>query len=54
LILLALRAHSLTSCMKSGAGAYIIPKASHCIHHDADEEFNKRLAMILELIDKQS
>jgi pimeloyl-ACP methyl ester carboxylesterase len=36
------------------AGAYIIPKASHCIHHDADEEFNKRLAMILELIDKQA
>ena len=34
------------------AGAYIIPKASHCIHHDAHEEFNNRLALILDLIDK--
>jgi pimeloyl-ACP methyl ester carboxylesterase len=33
------------------AGAYIIPKASHCIHHDAHEEFNKRLVRILELIE---
>ncbi|MFZ4525221.1 MAG: alpha/beta fold hydrolase [Chlorobium sp.] len=32
------------------AGAYIIPKASHCIHHDAHEEFNKRLSLILDLI----
>ena len=32
------------------AGAYIIPKASHCIHHDAHEEFNNRLSLILELI----
>lgn len=29
------------------AGAFIIPKASHCIHHDAHEAFNKRLAIIL-------
>jgi pimeloyl-ACP methyl ester carboxylesterase len=33
------------------AGAFIIPKASHCIHHDAHEEFNKRLGIILDLID---
>ncbi len=33
------------------AGAFIIPKASHCIHHDAHEEFNKRLAWILDLIE---
>ncbi len=32
------------------AGAYIIPKASHCIHHDAHEEFNNRLSLILDLI----
>lgn len=30
------------------AGAFIIPKAAHCIHHDAHEAFNDRLAMILE------
>ncbi len=29
------------------AGAYIIPKASHCIHHDAHKEFNDRLRYIL-------
>ncbi|HED30818.1 MAG TPA: alpha/beta fold hydrolase [Prosthecochloris aestuarii] len=29
------------------AGAYIIPKASHCIHHDAHEAFNQRLEYIL-------
>ncbi|MBN1929940.1 MAG: alpha/beta fold hydrolase [Chlorobiaceae bacterium] len=29
------------------AGAYIIPKAGHCIHHDAHETFNERLAHIL-------
>ena len=29
------------------AGAFIIPQASHCIHHDAHEAFNKRLKMIL-------
>ena len=29
------------------AGAYIIPKASHCIHHDAHEDFNNRLRHIL-------
>ncbi len=33
------------------AGAFIIPKASHCIHHDAHEEFNKRLKIILDQID---
>ncbi len=33
------------------AGAYIIPKASHCIHHDAHEEFNNRLSLILDLIE---
>jgi len=33
------------------AGAFIIPKASHCIHHDAHEAFNKRLARILDLIE---
>ncbi len=32
------------------AGAYIIPKASHCIHHDAHEEFNNRLSLLLGLI----
>ena len=32
------------------AGAYNLPKASHCSHHDAHEEFNKRLVRILELI----
>ncbi len=30
------------------AGAFIIPEASHCIHHDAHETFNARLAYILE------
>ncbi len=34
------------------AGAYILPKASHCSHHDAHEEFNKRLKFILDVIDK--
>lgn len=29
------------------AGAYIIPEASHCIHHDAHETFNSRLEYIL-------
>ncbi|NTU53476.1 MAG: alpha/beta fold hydrolase [Chlorobiaceae bacterium] len=29
------------------AGAFIIPKAGHCIHHDAHETFNARLAWIL-------
>ena len=29
------------------AGAYIIPEASHCIHHDAHETFNARLDYIL-------
>ncbi len=29
------------------AGAFIIPEASHCIHHDAHETFNARLAYIL-------
>ena len=33
------------------AGAYILPKASHCSHHDAHEEFNKRLTRILELVE---
>ena len=33
------------------AGAYIIPKASHCVHHDAHEEFNNRLSLILDLIE---
>ncbi len=33
------------------AGAFIIPKASHCIHHDAHEEFNKRLAWILKRVE---
>ncbi len=33
------------------AGAFIIPKASHCIHHDAHEEFNKRLKIILDQLD---
>uniref|UniRef100_Q3AR16 Dihydrolipoamide acetyltransferase, putative n=1 Tax=Chlorobium chlorochromatii (strain CaD3) TaxID=340177 RepID=Q3AR16_CHLCH len=30
------------------AGAFIIPKAAHCIHHDAHEAFNQRLAFILQ------
>lgn len=34
------------------AGAWIIPKAAHCIHHDADEAFNRRLETILETIEK--
>ena len=29
------------------AGAFIVPKASHCIHHDAPEAFNARLALLL-------
>jgi pimeloyl-ACP methyl ester carboxylesterase len=29
------------------AGAFIIPKAGHCIHHDAHEAFNSRLGQIL-------
>lgn len=29
------------------AGAFIIPEASHCIHHDAHETFNARLEYIL-------
>lgn len=33
------------------AGAFIIPKASHCIHHDAHEPFNRRLAIMLDLIE---
>ena len=36
------------------AGAFIIPKASHCIHHDAHEEFNKRLKIILRTIQQNS
>jgi len=32
------------------AGAFIIPNASHCIHHDAHEEFNNRLKIILDTI----
>jgi pimeloyl-ACP methyl ester carboxylesterase len=30
------------------AGAFIIPKAAHCIHHDAHEAFNARLELILD------
>ncbi|NTW51538.1 MAG: alpha/beta fold hydrolase [Chlorobiaceae bacterium] len=33
------------------AGAFIIPKASHCIHHDAFEAFNARLEHILGWLD---
>lgn len=33
------------------AGAFIIPKAAHCIHHDAHEAFNDRLGKILEQLD---
>ncbi|MEI6846801.1 MAG: alpha/beta fold hydrolase [Chlorobiaceae bacterium] len=33
------------------AGAFIIPKAAHCIHHDANEAFNQRLAIILDSIE---
>jgi len=29
------------------AAAFIIPKASHCVHHDAHEAFNQRLRQIL-------
>jgi pimeloyl-ACP methyl ester carboxylesterase len=29
------------------AGAFIIPKAAHCIHHDAHEAFNARLEHLL-------
>jgi pimeloyl-ACP methyl ester carboxylesterase len=32
------------------AGAFLVPKASHCIHHDAHEAFNQRLASILKSI----
>lgn len=32
------------------AGAFIVPKAAHCIHHDAHEAFNQRLAHILKSI----
>jgi pimeloyl-ACP methyl ester carboxylesterase len=32
------------------AGAFIIPKAAHCIHHDAHEAFNARLGQILDLL----
>ncbi len=34
------------------AGAWIIPKAAHCIHHDADEAFNERLRAILDSLEK--
>jgi pimeloyl-ACP methyl ester carboxylesterase len=33
------------------AGAFIVPKAAHCIHHDADKAFNERLALILESLE---
>ncbi|NTW69810.1 MAG: alpha/beta fold hydrolase [Chlorobiaceae bacterium] len=33
------------------AGAFIIPKAAHCIHHDAHEAFNERLKLILNSLD---
>lgn len=33
------------------AGAFIIPKAAHCIHHDAHEAFNERLRIILDSLD---
>ncbi len=33
------------------AGAFIVPKAAHCIHHDAHEAFNQRLAQILDSIE---
>lgn len=33
------------------AGAFIIPKAGHCIHHDAHDAFNNRLAEILLRLD---
>ncbi|AAM71766.1 MAG TPA: alpha/beta hydrolase [Chlorobaculum sp.] len=33
------------------AGAYIIPKAGHCIHHDAHETFNNRLAQLLQRLE---
>jgi pimeloyl-ACP methyl ester carboxylesterase len=33
------------------AGAFIIPKAAHCIHHDAHEAFNARLEKILDQLD---
>jgi len=32
------------------AAAFIIPKASHCVHHDAHEAFNKRLRQILDTL----
>ncbi|ABL65957.1 alpha/beta fold hydrolase [Chlorobium phaeobacteroides] len=32
------------------AGAFIIPQASHCIHHDAYKAFNERLLRILETL----
>jgi pimeloyl-ACP methyl ester carboxylesterase len=33
------------------AGAFIVPKAAHCIHHDAYKAFNERLAMILDSLE---
>lgn len=33
------------------AGAFIIPKAAHCIHHDASEAFNERLGSILDSLE---
>jgi pimeloyl-ACP methyl ester carboxylesterase len=33
------------------AGAFIVPKAAHCIHHDAYEAFNLRLARLLAQLD---
>lgn len=33
------------------AGAFIIPRAGHCIHHDAHEAFNARLELILGTLD---
>ncbi len=36
------------------AGAFIIPKAGHCIHHDAHEAFNERLDRILDLISRKT
>jgi pimeloyl-ACP methyl ester carboxylesterase len=32
------------------AGAFIVPKAAHCIHHDAHEAFNARLSHLLGLL----
>ena len=33
------------------AGAFIVPEAAHCIHHDAHEAFNLRLRHILDSIE---